>query len=312
MRKLQSAIYAWSFSLGRASRGTLLVLVSAVSFGLIPIFARLAYSQGVGVRELLFVRFLLAFLIMGTILAASRRLIVPNKDDLLILIALGALAYFLQSTLYFTALLYSPVAIVALLLYTYPVFVTIGAFVLGWEKISRRLAGAFVIATLGLILAANPFGNTIGFGVILALGASITYTIYILGGSKVLRRIKGDVAAFYVLGAGSISFGLTGALTGSIHLNWTPEGWFWVAMLTVICAVVAISTFFMGLSRIGPSRASLLSLVEPVTSVLVSLWLFGNALNALQWFGGLLILVATALTALYGNPEPRADAGGFT
>ena len=298
--------------MGRASRGTLLVLVSAVSFGLIPIFARLAYSQGVGVRELLFVRFLLAFLIMGTILAASRRLIVPNKDDLLILIALGALAYFLQSTLYFTALLYSPVAIVALLLYTYPVFVTIGAFVLGWEKISRRLAGAFVIATLGLILAANPFGNTIGFGVILALGASITYTIYILGGSKVLRRIKGDVAAFYVLGAGSISFGLTGALTGSIHLNWTPEGWFWVAMLTVICAVVAISTFFMGLSRIGPSRASLLSLVEPVTSVLVSLWLFGNALNALQWFGGLLILVATALTALYGNPEPRADAGGFT
>jgi len=312
MRKLQSAIYAWSFSLGRASRGTLLVLVSAVSFGLIPIFARLAYSQGVGVRELLFVRFLLAFLIMGTILAASRRLIVPNKDDLLILIALGALAYFLQSTLYFTALLYSPVAIVALLLYTYPVFVTIGAFVLGWEKISRRLAGAFVIATLGLILAANPFGNTIGFGVILALGASITYTIYILGGSKVLRRIKGDVAAFYVLGAGSISFGLTGALTGSIHLNWTPEGWFWVAMLTVICAVVAISTFFMGLSRIGPSRASLLSLVEPVTSVLVSLWLFGNALNALQWFGGLLILIATAITALYGNPEPRADAGGFT
>jgi len=298
--------------LGGASRGTLLVLVSAVSFGLIPIFARLAYSQGVGVRELLFVRFLLAFLIMGTILAASRRLIVPNKDDLLILIALGALAYFLQSTLYFTALLYSPVAIVALLLYTYPVFVTIGAFVLGWEKISRRLAGAFVIATLGLIFAANPFGNTIGFGVILALGASITYTIYILGGSKVLRRIKGDVAAFYVLGAGSISFGLTGALTGSIHLNWTPEGWFWVAMLTVICAVVAISTFFMGLSRIGPSRASLLSLVEPVTSVLVSLWLFGNALNVLQWFGGLLILVATALTALYGNPEPRADAGGFT
>ena len=296
----------------KASGGILLVLVSAVSFGFIPIFARLAYSQGVGIDELLFVRFLLAFLIMGTILAASRRLTVPKKDDLLILILLGALAYFLQSTLYFTALLYSPVAIVALLLYTYPVFVTIGAFALGWEKISRRLAGAFVIATLGLILAANPFGNRIGLGVILALGSSITYTIYILGGSKVLRRIKGEVAAFYVLGAGSVSFGLTGALTGSIHLNWTLEGWFWVAMLTLLCTVVAISTFFMGLSKIGPSRASLISLVEPVTSVLASLWLFGNALNTLQWFGGLLILIATAITALYGIPEPRADAGALT
>jgi len=298
--------------LDKASGGILLVLVSAVSFGFIPIFARLAYSQGVGIDELLFVRFLLAFLIMGAILAASRRLTVPKKDDLLILILLGALAYFLQSTLYFTALLYSPVAIVALLLYTYPVFVTIGAFALGWEKISRRLAGAFVIATLGLILAANPFGNRIGLGVILALGSSITYTIYILSGSKVLRRIKGEVAAFYVLGAGSVSFGLTGALTGSIHLNWTLEGWFWVAMLTLLCTVVAISTFFMGLSKIGPSRASLISLVEPVTSVLASLWLFGNALNTLQWFGGLLILIATAITALYGIPEPRADAGALT
>jgi len=298
--------------LDKASGGILLVLVSAVSFGFIPIFARLAYSQGVGIDELLFVRFLLAFLIMGAILAASRRLTVPKKDDLLILILLGALAYFLQSTLYFTALLYSPVAIVALLLYTYPVFVTIGAFALGWEKISGRLAGAFVIATLGLILAANPFGSSIGLGVILALGSSITYTIYILGGSKVLRRIKGEVAAFYVLGAGSISFGLTGALTGSIHLNWTLEGWFWVAMLTLLCTVVAISTFFMGLSKIGPSRASLISLVEPVTSVLASLWLFGNALNTLQWFGGLLILIATAITALYGIPEPRADAGALT
>jgi len=118
----------------RGSTGILLVLVSAVSFGFMPIFARLAYSQGVGVDELLFVRFLLAFLIMGAILATRRLLIIPKTQDLLVLIGLGALAYFLQSTLYFTSLLYSPVPIVVLILYTYPVFVTIGAFVLGWGK----------------------------------------------------------------------------------------------------------------------------------------------------------------------------------
>jgi drug/metabolite transporter (DMT)-like permease len=93
----------------RSSSGILLVLVSAVSFGFMPIFARLAYSQGVGVDELHFVRFQLALLIMGAILATRRLLIIPKTQDLLVLIGLGALAYFLQSALFFTSLLYSPI-----------------------------------------------------------------------------------------------------------------------------------------------------------------------------------------------------------
>ena len=290
----------------------LFVLVSAVSFGFMPIFARLAYAQGVGVDELLFVRFLFAFLIMGVILVASRRLILPRMEDLLFLIVLGALAYFLQSTFYFTSLIYSPVPIVALVLYTYPVFVTIGAFVLGWEKISGPLAAAVAIAIIGLLLVANPFGNVVGFGVILAFGSSITYTVYILSGSRILRRVRGDVAAFYVIGAASVSFGLAGELTGTVHLNWTLMGWFWSATITVVCTVVAITAFFNGISNIGPSRAALISIMEPATSILASVWLFGNALNVLQWLGGVLILAATTITALYANPEPRATASAST
>jgi drug/metabolite transporter (DMT)-like permease len=298
--------------LSRVSAGIFLVVISAVSFGFMPIFARLAYAQGVGVDELLFMRFLLAFIIMGVILAASRRLILPRGEDLLLLIVLGGLAYFVQSTLYFTALLYSPVAIVALILYTYPVFVTIGAFVLGWEKISWRLAGAFVIAVVGLLFVANPFGEPLGFGVILALGSSIIYTIYILGGSKVLRRVSGDVGAFYVMGAASASFGLAGKLTNALRLNWTPMGWFWIAMITVVGTVVAVTFFFIGISKIGPSRAALISLLEPVTAIFASLALFGNSLSTLQWFGGMLILLATGITALYANPERRVEASTLT
>jgi len=288
--------------MNRDSQGIFLVLVSAISFGFMPIFARFAYAQGVGVDELLFVRFLLAFLIMGTLLAASHRLVLPKRTDLLVLIVLGALVYFLQSTFYFSALLYSPVAIVALLLYTYPVFVTLGASMLGWERFPRRLSGVFIMALIGLVLVANPFGTAIGLGVFLAFTSAVMYTIYILAGSKVLRRVKGDVGAFYVMGAASVSFGLTGVLTGSIRLNWGVAGWFWVVTITLVCTVLALTTFFIGISKIGPSRAALISLIEPVTSVLLSLALFGNRLTISQWFGGLLILVSTAITTVYGKP----------
>jgi drug/metabolite transporter (DMT)-like permease len=287
------------------SEGTILVFVSAVSFGFMPIFARFAYAQGVGVDELLFIRFLLAFLIMGTLLAASHRLVLPGRRDFLTLIVLGAVGYFLQSTFYFSALLFSPVAIVALLLYTYPVFVTLGAYALGWERISRRIAGAFIIALAGLVLVVNPFGTIIGLGVFLAFGSAIVYTLYILGGSKVLRRVRGDVAAFYVMGAASVSFGLTGAVSGLIRLNWSVAGWFWVLTLTLVCTVLAATTFFIGISKIGPSRAALISLIEPVTAVILSLAIFGNRLTLSQWFGGLLILISTAITTVYGKPHSR-------
>jgi len=285
------------------------VLVSAVSFGLMPIFARFAYAQGVGVDELLFLRFLLGFVIVGVILVLRGRLNLPSRMDLLFLILLGALVYFLQSFLYFTALLYSPVAIVALILYTYPVFVTIGALTLGWEKISGILAGASVIAILGLVLIANPFGSIIGVGIIFALGSSIFYTIYILSGSRVLRRVKGDVAVFYIMGGASVSFGVTGEVTGTFHLAWSPMGWFWVGMIVVVCTVLAITALFMGISKIGPSRAALISFGEPATAIFASLALFGNSLSGLQWFGGLLILIATAIITLCGSPALDQEQG---
>ncbi len=282
--------------------------MSAVSFGFMPIFARFAYSQGVGVTEFLFVRFLFAFLILGTLLAASGKLFLPKRMDLLALIVLGALCYFLESTFFFSALLYSPVAIVALVFYIYPAIVTFGAYVLGWERISRRLAGVIIVALIGLVLVANPFGTVIGLGVFLALASAITYTTYVLGGSQVLRRVRGEVASFYVMGAGSVSFGIAGTLTGSIHLNWDVSAWFWLLIITALCTVLAVAGFFMGLSRIGPSRASLISLIEPVTSVLLSLAIFGDKLTTSQWLGGLMILASAAFTTIYSKGLPPESA----
>jgi len=175
------------------SLGILLVLVSAVLFGFMPIFARLAYPQGVSVGEMLLVRFLFGFLFIGAFLAFTRRLSLPSVRQVLVLVGLGAVTYFIQSTLYFTSLLYSPVAIAVLVLYTYPIFVAIGSFALGWEKISRRLTGVFIIALVGLVLVANPFVSPIGLGVIFAFGSAIMYAIYILSGSRLLRSVRVEV-----------------------------------------------------------------------------------------------------------------------
>jgi drug/metabolite transporter (DMT)-like permease len=278
-------------------RGNALVLGSAVSFGLMPIFARLAYANHVNVRELLLVRFILAFLAMGALLLATRRLVVPDRNQLLILLALGGVGYFAQATFYFNSLLYIPVSVVSLILYTYPPFVTAGSLVLGWEKMSASLAVCLSLAVVGLGLVANPTGNVVLVGVLMALGASITYTIYILVSTKVLRNVSGEVASFYVMGAAALSFVLSNSLTGGISISWNFQAWIWVLLISVVSTIIAITTFFQGVKLIGPSRASILSSIEPATAIIAASILFAESLNTYQIAGGLLIVIAALLTA---------------
>ena len=279
------------------TRGALFLVVSAVSFGLLPICAKLAYQQGLTVDGLLFLRFLVAFLTLGGLLFVSKKLTLPSRMDLASLLALGGIAYFLQSSFYLTAITYSPVAVAALVLYTYPALVTAGSYALGWERVSRRVVATIAVALVGLFLVANPTGGSVGSGVILAFLASVAYTIYILAGARVLRRVRGEVASFYVMGAACVSFGLAAAYAGPASLSFQPLGWVWVVFVGVVCTALAATAFFMGLSLLGPSKSSLISLLEPITSASFAFLVFGQVLGPLQFFGGLLIL-ASALVAV--------------
>jgi len=279
-------------------RGSLLVLVSAVSFGFMPIFARFAYRTGVGVQELLFIRFILAFLLMGILLRLTGRVSIPSRNQLLVVLALGGIGYFLQSTLYFTALLYIPVSVVAPVLYTYPAFVTAGSLALGWERASIPVVLSLLLALVGLTLLANPIFNVSVVGFFIALGAAITYTAYILVSTRALKAISGEVGSLYVMGATGLSFGISSLLAGELHLQWSLEAWVWVVLVSLISTSLAITTFFQGLKLIGPSRASILSIAEPVTSIATASIIFNELLSITQWAGCLLILLATIFAAL--------------
>jgi len=279
-------------------RGSILILVSAVSYGFMPIFARFAYGNGVGVQELLFIRFIIAFLLMGIFLGLTGRASIPSRNQFLVLLALGGIGYFLGSTFYFTALLYIPVSVVALVLYTYPAFVAAGSSVLGWERISVPVAFSLLLALVGLALVANPIFNVVVVGLLMALGAAITYTAYILVSTRVLKGLSSEVASFYVMGSAALSFGISGLLTRELHVMWNFEAWVWVILISIISTALAATTFFQGLKLIGPSRASILSTIEPITSVVAAFIFFNELLSITQWLGGLLILLAAIFAAL--------------
>ncbi|AIO76859.1 DMT family transporter [Burkholderia multivorans] len=278
-----------------ALQGALYVALSAAAFGAMAIFGRYAYAGGVDVLGLLIVRFAIG----GTVLAAivwRRGVVWPRGRALMPLVAMGALGYVGQSFCYFTALRHAQASLVALLLYLYPAFVTLlAAWWLG-ERLTRAKGVALVLCVAGSALMVGG-GHGEPFGIALALGAAVVYSLYIVGGTKATRGVD-PLATTAIICVSATAALVLIALVRTVAFDapprWPATAGGWAAMLAIalVSTVAAMLAFFAGLERLGAARTSMLSTLEPVVTVALAALLFGEALSPLQWAGGVAILAA--------------------
>jgi drug/metabolite transporter (DMT)-like permease len=265
-----------------------------------PIFGKEAFDAGVTVTTLLVVRFAIASPVLWAGTVARRA--VPKVPRRVILhgLALGGVGYAIQSGLYFLALERMDASVLSLILYSYPAMVTGAAILLRREPASRRRLAALVTASFGLVLVllGSGAGAFDGPGALLGIGASLTYTTYILVSDSVTVHLDPlPLAALITTGALAtlLPFGL---ITGELQLGFVHAGWLWLALAALVSTVSAILLFFSGMSRVGPSTAAILSTLEPPVTVALSFLAFGEALGAVQLLGAAAVLSAAVIVNL--------------
>jgi drug/metabolite transporter (DMT)-like permease len=287
--------------------GPVLCLVSAACFGAMAIFGKLAYDAGVSPGALLLVRFALAAALLGMILLLrpGLRREEPRRDEpagargrvLAIAVGLGAVGYALQASLYFSALHLMDASLLSLILYTYPVLVTVAAVLLGRDRLTPGRGAALVAASGGTLLVLLGAGG-VSFhplGALLAFGSALTYTIYILVADGAVHRLPPVVLSALVMAGAAGTLGVRALLTGGVDLGFGPSGWFWLACIVVVSTVVAMLAFFAGLQRTGPSTAAILSTFEPVVTTALAALILGESLTPVQLAGGALVLSSVAV-----------------
>jgi drug/metabolite transporter (DMT)-like permease len=180
--------------------------------------------------------------------------------------------------------------------------VTGAAIILRREPASRRRLAALVTASLGLVLVllGTGAGAVDGLGALLAIGASLTYTTYILVSDAVTTDLDPLPLAALVSTGAVVTLGLVGVIAGSIDLGFATEGWLWLGLAGVVSTVSAILLFFSGMSRVGPSTAAILSTLEPPVTVGLAFLAFGEALGAIQLLGAVAVLGAAVIVNLPG------------
>jgi drug/metabolite transporter (DMT)-like permease len=284
---------------GMRTSGTLLCLASAAAFGAMAVFGKLSYGEGATVGTLLAVRFALAAALFWAA-GAARELRALERRDIAAGLALGACGYALQAGCYFAALERIDASLLSLLLYTFPAIVAVAAIALGRERPDTRRFGALGVASCGLALvvvgagagALEPLGTALG------LTAAVVYSAYILVSDGLAARVPPRVLAALVCTGAAATLTVASALLGELRPGaLTAAGWGWIACLAAVSTVGAISLFFAGLRRAGPTTASILSTVEPLTTVLLAFLVFGETLAAVQWAGAALVLGAVLALA---------------
>lgn len=284
--------------------GALLCLASAACFATLGVFGRLATDAGANIPSLLLVRFGLAAAVFWLALRAWPRVRRLPRRTAAVAFALGAAGYSVQSALFFAAIERLDVSLVSLLLYTYPAFVTVAALATGRARTSARMWGALLVASAGLslVLLAGASGSLDAAGALLALGASLTYTTYIMVSDRIIGVTDPVALTAVVLLGATVAFACAGSVTGSLDLVLSGEAWLWLALIALVSTVLAVSAFFAGLRRVGPSEAAILSTFEPPVTVALAFVALGERLGAVQLAGGALVLAAIVLLQL---PERR-------
>jgi len=287
----------------RRALGALLVALSAASFGAMPIFARQAYAAGVDLYGILLPRFALAAVLL-TAIALVRGSKMPPGRHVVVLALLGGVGYVGQSLLYYTALHHASAGLVALLLYAYPFIVVVLAAVFLHERPGLRQIVALPIAAAGLVLTIGG-GSGSPLGIVLGLASALVYSVYIVGGTRVMRQVDPLVASSFVCAAAATSMGaiaLGRVLSGlPVAVPHDAAGAIPVVLIALVSTVLAITAFLVGLKWLGASLTSVLSTLEPVVSVMLGAVVLHEAVSGLQALGGTVVIAAAIWLAL----EPR-------
>jgi len=279
---------------GPALVGLALMAVSATSYGIIPVFARLAFEAEATPLTLLALRYLAATAILGTWLRLAGRSLLLQRGRRFAGVVTG-LFFAVMAYTYLAAIRAIPVSAAVLLFFTYPLVVTL----LGWlrgEGLGLRRSLAVLAAFLGLALALGvEIGKLDYLGVGLALAGSLTYTVAIFYFGRATTGTDPMAVSLHAMATCAAIFAPIAIARGELLPPDSPLGLLGV-LGVVVTYFVGLVAFFGALPRIGPVKTALLSQLEPVVSILAAMIVLREELGAAQGVG--IALVLGALLAL--------------
>ena len=269
----------------------MMLITSMAIFGTLGLFVRnIPVSSG----ELALYRAVLAALLLAAYFIVTKQKIPFEKMKKEVpLLLLSGIAMGINWILLFEAYKYTTVSIATLSYYFAPVIVTVVCPILFHEKLTGKQMVCFAMSTLGIVMitgVGDMRGRNDFVGILFGLGAAVFYATVILL-NKFITNVEGIHRTFFqFLSAILILIPYVMMTSGVTLRKMNTIGW--VNLLTVgfIHTGVTYCMYFSSLKELPGQKAAILSYIDPLVAVIISVTVLGEKMALWQAAGGILIL----------------------
>jgi len=295
------------FSDTSVGRATLLIVVSAFSFGSISVLTVLTTSAGVPLLTAMAWRYVLGAGLLVSVVQIKRITSIP-KRRIIQLMLIGGVGQALITYLSLHALEYIAVGPLAFLFYTYPAWVALLAAVRRTEKLTPVRVLALILALTGVtIMVGAPREKLDPIGVTLALASALLYSAYLPALANVQKDIPALLSTFLLIIGAAISFVIAALFAGEFFLPKGTAVWSNIFALALVSTVIAFSSLIKGLSVLGPVRTAIIATVEPFFTAILGALVLANQFGVATLIGGILI-AAAVLVIEWSSAQVTATA----
>ena len=281
--------------------GTICGILAAVFYGTNPLGALKLYEQGMNTNSVLFSRFSMAWIIISIILIIKKENLKVNKREFGVLTALGLLFTASSMTLYFS-FKYIAAGVASTLLFTYPIMTAVIMGMFFKEKAGFKTIVAIILSLVGVSLLywSDAGGALNTLGVILVLVSALTYAIYIIVVNRCPLEMSSFKINFYVVLYCAVGMAVFAWLTGQpLRLPHNAVSWFYAVWLAVVPATLSLVLMVYASKYVGATPTAILGALEPLTAVLIGIFVFNEAFGLRLAIGIVLILSAVIITAYH-------------
>lgn len=284
--------------------GSLYIIGASLLFGLVPTGNKYVMLSGVPAECLTFYTMSVICLMSVTLLYITHTRVRVNAGELCHLLFLGAAGQGATTFLLSLACMRIPAGLATVFHFLYPTVVSVVMVVLFGQKMTRFKAAAIACSISGMALIGGSSGGGAvrPGGILLAAASSLTFALYTVSNEKGnINHLPLLVKLAFSSMGSALLFACISAVSRKAALPGTKGAW---AILLLVCGLGSFTAFVCltaGIRRIGAAAASFINMLEPVTSVVVSVMVYRDPLSARTMLGMAFVFGAVLLVALDGN-----------
>ena len=298
------------FNFDKSSVGLFLGLMAAVCYGFIPLFTKELQAPAVGLplssSTILFYRFGIASFILAAIMCVRRESFRITYAEFVRLVQLAFLsngaALFLISGYRYC----SSSGVATTLHFTYPILTALIMMVFFRERSRLSTWIAIGLSIAGVALLSGVGGGAQWLGIVLEIISALCFALYLIRVNRSrVSQMPVVKLTFYVMAFGALIFAAFIAYERadfdiSAHYALIPSasGWLNLVLLSVICTVVTNLALVYATQNVGPTVASILGVLEPLTALVLGILFLGEELTPSMAAGIGLILPAVLIIIL--------------